>query len=137
MSGGDKDYPEHFAAGLKPQSVREKYYYGRFDWRINRVVDIGPWVERKIDGLIENKAQGPAGTAGSRLRKRLAEQGMKLPVLGDNDASADRNYIREFVLRRNRELGQQYGLEYAEPYLYIGPEADTVEEYVRKNAVKL
>ena len=137
MAGGDKDYPEHFAAGLKPKSVREKYYYGRFDWRINRVVDIGPWVERKIDGLLENKAQGPAGEAGAALRKRLAAQGMKLPVLGNSDQEANRNYIREFVLRRNRELGKQYGLEFAEPYLYIGPEPDIVEEYVRNNAVRL
>ena len=101
------------------------------------MVDIGPWVERKIDGLLENKAQGPAGEAGAALRKRLAAQGMKLPMLGNNDQEANRNYIREFVLRRNRELGKQYGLEFAEPYLYIGPEPDIVEEYVRNNAVRL
>ncbi len=137
IAGGDKDYPEHFAAGLKPHAVREKYYYGRFDWKVNRVVDIGPWVERKIDGLIENKAQGPAGEKGAELRARLARQGLRLPLLGSDDTTANRNYIREFVLRRNRELGQKYGLEYAEPYLYIGPEADIVEEYVKKNAVRL
>ncbi|MCX6596892.1 MAG: PIG-L family deacetylase [Acidobacteria bacterium] len=137
ISGGDKDYPEHFAAGLKPHGVREKYYYGRFDWKVNRVVDIGPWVERKIDGLVENKAQGPAGEKGSELRARLASQGLKLPLLGNDDTAANRNYIREFVLRRNRELGQKYNLEYAEPYLYIGPEPDIVEEYVKKNAVRL
>lgn len=137
MAGGDKDYPEHFAAGLAPHAVKEKYYYGRFDWRVNRIVDIGPWVENKIDGLVENKAQGPAGDLGAKLRARLAAQGQRLPLLGNDDNTANRNYIREFVLRRNRDLGQRYGLEYAEPYLYIGPEPDLVEEYVRKNAVRL
>src|SRR5512140_651385 len=29
MAGMDKDYPEHFAAGLKPHSVTEKYYFAR------------------------------------------------------------------------------------------------------------
>lgn len=137
MAGGDKDYQEHFAAGLKPHAVTEKYYYGRFDWRVNRVVDIGPWVERKIDGLIENKAQGPAGEKGSQLRAQLRAQGLRLPLLGDSDEAANRNYIREFVLRGNRDWGQRHGLEYAEPYYYIGPPADIVGDYVRRNAVKL
>jgi LmbE family N-acetylglucosaminyl deacetylase len=145
IAGRDKDYPEHFAAGLKPHAVHEKYYYGRWnlhsnrvtDWRVNRVVDISAYVEKKVDGLIENKAQGPAGEQGAQLRHRLAAQGLKLPLLGDDDRSANRAFIREFVLRFNRTLGQQHGLAYAEPYFYIGPEPDLIEEYVRQNAVRL
>ena len=144
MAGRDKDYPEHFAAGLKPHAVSEKYYYGRWDprsdlvidWTINRIVDISPYVEKKVDGLIENRAQGPAGESGARLRRRLAARGLKLPVLGDDDDTANRAFIREFVLRFNRALGQRHGLAYAEPYFYIGPEPDIVEEYVRQHAVK-
>src|SRR2546425_7801857 len=30
MAGRDKDYPEHFAAGLQPHAVNEKYYFARF-----------------------------------------------------------------------------------------------------------
>ena len=61
-----------------------------------------------------NVAKGPAGTNGSRLRAALATRGLRLPLLGEDDATADRNYIKEFVLTRNRELGRQYGVEYAE-----------------------
>lgn len=137
MAAGDKDYPEHFAAGLKTHAVREKYYFGRFQQRINRVVDIGPWVDKKIDVNLANKAQGPAGENGSRLKKRLASQGIRLPLLDGDDNQANRNYIREFVLRRDRETGAQHGLLYAEPFHYIGPEQDPVEEYVRRNGVRL
>jgi LmbE family N-acetylglucosaminyl deacetylase len=137
MAGGDKDYPEHFAAGLKPQSVKEKYYFGRFQQRINRVVDVGPWVEKKIDVNLANVAQGPAGANGARLKATLAAKGMRLPLLDGDDNAANRNYIREFVLRRDRETGQQHGLSYAEAYHYIGPEPDIVDEYVKKNAVRL
>jgi len=47
MSGGHLDMPEHFAAGLKPHSVSEKYYFARGPQLVNRVVDIGPTFETK------------------------------------------------------------------------------------------
>src|SRR5215510_11266212 len=55
-AGGTKDYPEHFAAGLAPHSVQEKYYFARFQQRVNRVVDTSAEVDRKIDVLLQNKA---------------------------------------------------------------------------------
>jgi LmbE family N-acetylglucosaminyl deacetylase len=134
MSGGDKDYSEHFDAGLKPHSVKEKYYFSRFQQQVNRVIDIGPWVEKKIDVNVENKAQGPAGENGSRLRARLTKEGKTLPLLGNNDNTANREYIRQFVLDRDRDIGKEYGLQYAEQYHYIGPPADEVGDYVKQNA---
>ena len=134
MAAGSKDYPEHFSAGLKPQAVREKYYFSRFQQRVNRVVDIAPALERKIDVNLENKAQGPAGENGARLRQRLDREGKRLPLLGASEAEANRNYIREFVLRRDREIAQRYGLQWAEQYHYIGPEEDRVERHIRENA---
>ena len=137
MAGGDKDYPEHFAAGLKPHAVREKYYFARFQQRVNRIVEVTKWVERKIDVNLANKAQGPAGENGARLKRRLREQGLRLALLEGDDGTANRNYIREFVLRRDRETGQRHGVEYAEQYHYIGPEPNPVDEYVKQHAVRL
>jgi LmbE family N-acetylglucosaminyl deacetylase len=137
MAAGTKDYPEHFSAGLKPHAVREKYYFARFDQRVNRVVDIGPAIEKKIDANLVNIAQGPAGVNGSILRKALAEQGKRLPLLDGGDARANREYIRQFVLNRDAEIGRKYGLNYAEQFHYIGPDADSVGDYVKKNAVPI
>lgn len=137
MAGMDKDYPEHLAAGLKTKSVREKYYFARGPQLVNRVVDISEYVERKIDANLVNKAQGPAGETGARLRRELAEKGQRLPLLGADDRTANRNYVREFVLGPDRETGRKYGLEFAEAYRYIGPEPSAVHEYVRKHAVRL
>ncbi len=135
MAGGDKDYPEHFAAGLKPHGVREKYYFARFDQRVNRVVDITSTVERKIDVNLVNITQGPAGASGARLRQALAEKGQRLPLLGNDDATANREYIRQFVLARDREIGAKYGLAYAEQFHYIGPPKDEIGDYVKAHAV--
>jgi LmbE family N-acetylglucosaminyl deacetylase len=137
MAGRDHDYPEQFAAGLQPHAVQEKYYYARRP-EITRVVDNSGVIAQKVDANRANRAKGPAGRHGSQLRAELAKQGRRLPLLGDDDATADRNYIKEFVLARNRDLGRRYGVEYAEAFHYIGPgRPSPVEDYVRKHAVPL
>jgi len=137
MSGGGKDYPEHFDAGLAPHAVSEKYYFARGPQYVNRVVDISSLMDRKIAVNLVNTAQGPAGQHGAQLRRRLADQGLRLALLGDNDETANREYTRQFVLERDAEIGKRFGLAYAEAYHYIGPEPAKVEDYVAKNAVKL
>lgn len=137
MAGMAKDYPEQLDAGLRPHSVREKYYFARGPQLVNRVVDIGPYMDRKIAINTLNVAQGPAGSTGAQLRRRLRDQGLRLPLLGDDDETANREYTRQFVLGRDAETGKRFGLAYAEPYHYIGPAPSKVDEYVRQNAVRL
>ena len=136
MAGMAKDYPEHLDAGLSPHAVKEKYYFARGPQVVNRVVDTSHVIEQKISINILNAAQGPAGQMGAQLRRRLTEQGMRVPLLGSDDAPANREYTRQFVLDRDAGIGRKFGLAYAEPYHYIGPPAAKVEEYVKKNAVK-
>ena len=62
---------------------------------------------------------------------------MRLRILGSDDETANREYIRQFVLDRDSEIGKKYGLAYGEPYHYIGPPVAKVDEYVRRNAVRL
>ena len=137
MAGGDKDYPEHFDAGLKPHSVTTKYYHARGPQRVNRIVDISSVIDTKVAANLANRAQGPAGETGARLRARLAAEGKRLPMLGDDDATANREYIKQVVLKNDRQLGAKYGLQYAEAYHYIGaPTAsEELEELIRRNAV--
>jgi len=134
MAGMGKDYPEHFAAGLQPHGVREKYYHARGPQLVNRVVDITAFIDQKVAVNRVNTAQGPAGASGARLRAELARRKLRLPLLGDDDETANREYIKEFILRPNREAGRQYGLEYAEQFHYIGPEPSPVEEYIKQHA---
>ena len=136
MAGRAHDFPEQFAAGLAPHAVREKYYYARRP-EVNRVVDVSGVVEQIIDANRATRAKGPAGNHGSRLRAELAKRGQKLPLLGDDDVTADRNYIREFLLARRRALGQSHGAQYAEAFHHIGGESrpSAVEEYIKTNAV--
>jgi hypothetical protein len=72
------------------------------------------------------------------LKAELAKRNLRLPLLGEDDVTADRNYIREFILNRNRELGRRYGVEYAEAFHYIGPggQSSRIEDYIKQNAIK-
>jgi LmbE family N-acetylglucosaminyl deacetylase len=142
MAGRAHDYPEQLAAGLEPKEVQDKYYFARRP-EITRVVDISGQVDKKIDVNRANQAKGPGGHLGSRLRAKLAKRNLRLPLLGNDDKTADRNYIREFVLAHNRELGRQYGVEYAEVFHYIpagaaGADMDPrVAAYVKEHGVPL
>jgi LmbE family N-acetylglucosaminyl deacetylase len=142
MAGRAHDYPEQFAAGLAPKTVQDKYYFARRP-EITRVVDISRQIDKKIDANRANVAKGPAGHLGSRLRTDLANTNRRLPLLGDDDVTADRNYIREFVMARSRELGRQYGVEYAEVFHYVPPGASgadrdpRVEKYIKEHAVPI
>ena len=137
MSGMAKDYPEHFDAGLTQHSVTEKYYFARGPQYVNRVVDTSAFMDRKISINILNSAQGPAGQRGAQLRRRLTDQGLRLPLLGSDDETANREYTRQFVLDRDAEIGKKFDLAYGEAYHYIGPAPAKVEDYVRRNAVRL
>ena len=53
---------QSFAAGLKPYAVKEKYYYARRP-EITRVVDITPFIDRKVEANRANRAKGPAGVS--------------------------------------------------------------------------
>jgi LmbE family N-acetylglucosaminyl deacetylase len=147
MAGMAKDYPEQIEAGLKPHSVTEKYYYARGPQIANRVVDISGDVEQKIASIQAIGTQGPGGNNGARLRQRLAERKLRLPVLGNDDATANRNYIEHFVLDEDsmhtrgvpsdKEIGAPYGFAWAERFRYVGPNPSTIEDYVAKHAVSL
>lgn len=138
MAGRDHDYAEHFAAGLEPKAVHDKYYFARRP-EITRVVDISKQIDKKVETNRANVAKGPAGHLGSRLRADLAKRNQRLDLLGDDDATADRNYIKEFGMRTSRALGQQYGVEYAEVFHYIpagasGADVDPrVETYIKEH----
>jgi len=140
MAGMDKDYPEQIAAGLQPHAVREKYYWvARAGQPYNRVVDIGVHVETKIAAIRVNKTQGPGGATGSRLKAELAARGLRLPEWGDDDETADREYIRRFIMAPCYKLGQEHGLGCAEPFYYIGPPDDgrAVDDYLAEHAIPL
>lgn len=143
MAGMEKDYPEQLAAGLTPHGVQEKYYFARGPQLVNRIVDISAHIDQKVAANVAIVTQGPGGNAGAELRRKLASEGKRLPILGDDEASANREYVKHIVLDydskaqrgvpSDRELGRKYGLEWAEPFHYIGRPESRLDQYIAEN----
>jgi LmbE family N-acetylglucosaminyl deacetylase len=140
MAGMPNDFPEHLEAGIQTHTVRERYYfYARPGQPYNRVVDIGAHIEKKIDAIAECRSQG-GGNRGSQLRAQLAKQGKRLALLGNDDRTADREYIRRFLIGDSQEYGKEFDLRYAERFYYVDqrpPAKSEVDEFIDKNAVSI
>lgn len=140
FADGRLDYPEHFAVGLRPQRVREKYYFARGPQLVNRVVDISTTIEQKMAAI--RSCRTMINHMVRRLQADLAQRNLRLPMLGDDEESAIRTFadlqFRDFAAR----VGQRHGLQYAEAFHYFGPESayymgSALDEFTKKNAVPL
>ena len=134
MSGGHLDMPEHFAAGLKPHSVSEKYYFARGPQLVNRVVDIGPTVETKLACLRACRTMMTHMV--KELNASLAERKLRVPAISAADSAAIAEFTKLAVDTKDRAAGQKYGLDYAEEFHYIGPDR-SMDEYIARHAVPL
>jgi LmbE family N-acetylglucosaminyl deacetylase len=140
LCGVPGEYWEHVEAGFVARRISERYYLcTSADEPFNRVVDIGPYIEKKIDAIAACKSQG-GGNLGSQLRARLTQEGKRLPLLGADDRTADREYIRHFLLDDYRDFAKSHNLQYAERFYHLDDHPLTrtkVDEYVAKNAVRI
>jgi len=140
LCNGPNEHWEHLEAGFAARPILERYYVCTgADQPFNRIVDIGPYIEKKIDAIAECKSQG-GGNLGSQLRGRLTREGKRLPLLGNDDRTADREYIRHFLLDDYSNFAKPNNLKYAERFYYVNDRPLTqskVDEYVAKNAIRI
>ena len=134
MSGGKLDLPEHFAAGLKPHSVSEKYYFARGPQLVNRVVDISSTLPAKLSAI--RSCRTMITHMVKDVNASLAERKLRLPALAAGDENAIREYTSLVFQQRDAAVGQRHGLQYAEEFHYIGPDV-SLEPYISKNAVPI
>jgi LmbE family N-acetylglucosaminyl deacetylase len=134
MAGGKLDLPEHFAAGLSPHAISEKYYFARGPQQVNRVVDIAPTLATKLATI--RSCRTMIDHMVRDLKTSLAARKLRLPNLPEDAAGANAEYVKLAFERRDAGIGAKYGLAYAEEFHYIGPD-QAFEKYVAENAVPL
>jgi LmbE family N-acetylglucosaminyl deacetylase len=134
MAGGSLDFPEHFAAGLRPHSVSEKYYFARGPQLVNRVVDISATLPGKLAAI--RSCRTMVDHMVKDLNDTLAAKNLRIPALTGDPSSAGDEFIRAVFQARDHFTGGKYALEYAEEFHYIGPD-HSLDEYISRNAVRV
>jgi LmbE family N-acetylglucosaminyl deacetylase len=134
MSGDHLDFPEQFDAGLEVHGVTQKYYFARGPQLVNRVVDIAPFIKQKMACI------GACRTMITNMVRStndsLAAQGLRIAAFSGDQATANDAFIQAAFIDRDRATGAKYGLDYAEEFHYIGPDA-SLEGYIRAHAQKI
>jgi LmbE family N-acetylglucosaminyl deacetylase len=115
-SGNDHFNREHFALGLKPHTVRERYYFQRGPSDINRVFDISLVIDQKLRTVRAHKTMNRATAL--HLKDKLTMAGLRLPLLDKEDPATINQMIDIMILEAAEARGKKYGLKYAEEFHY-------------------
>jgi LmbE family N-acetylglucosaminyl deacetylase len=134
MASGALDFPEQFDAGLKPHAVSEKYYFARGPQQVNRVVDIGSWVQQKVAAI--ESCETMITHMVKDLNDSLTEKGLRVQALSGNPDTARQEFIQAAFVTRDRTVGGKYGLQSAEEFHYIGPDP-SLDDYISRNAQRI
>ena len=134
MSSGLLDLPEHFEAGLQPHAVSEKYYFARGPQQVNRVVDITPFLAQKVAAIAACETM--IAHMVKDLNDGLAGRGLRVPALTGNQDAASKEFIQAAFVTRDHATGAKHGLQYAEEFHYIGPDA-SLDDYIARHAQRI
>jgi len=115
-AGNDRFNSEHFVMGLKPHTVRERYYFMRGPSDINRVFDISAVIDQKLRTVRSHKTMNHATAL--HLKDKLIVAGLRLPLLDKEDPATINKMIDIMILEAAEARGKQYGLKYAEEFHY-------------------
>jgi pimeloyl-ACP methyl ester carboxylesterase len=71
----------------------------------------------------------------------LDRKAWTIPAFGEDDGTANREYMRHFIMDTNRQAGEQNGLEYAETFCHVdrarSTEVQKLEAYIQENALNI
>lgn len=109
-------HPEHREDGLTPHLVPERYFFAKSSERAGRVVDITPYIDRKIDALCAHESQ---------MKSTIDDIKMSIAATGTHrelTAFLDRDDFRPAIEMSIRSwaagVGKKAGYEYGEEFRY-------------------
>ncbi len=105
----DLHYPEHLAAGLRPFSVCERWYYGRNLPGANHVEEITDHLATKIDALCAHELM--MRNLVNQLRLQAETWGRRIPPLEAAFEGDLRPLLTQFLTMRGRMVAEVFGLE--------------------------
>ena len=103
----DKHYPEHFAEGLEPFSVCERWYFARQLPEINHFEEVSATIEKKIAALCAHREM--MRNTINQYRLQLKTWGKRVPWLDDSYEGDMRPLIAMFIHEQAKAMSVKAG----------------------------
>lgn len=107
-------HPEHRKEGLLPHLVSEQYLFAKEPVHANKIVDITPYIEQKIDALCAHDSQMKLTI--DDLRMALAAAGVKPEIVATLDRNNYRPALELHAKAHGAEIGKKIGVAFAEEF---------------------
>ncbi|MEX2237017.1 MAG: PIG-L family deacetylase [Dehalococcoidia bacterium] len=113
----DKHHPEHFAEGLAPHAVFERWYFARRLLEVTDPIDVSGQVDKVIAAVASHETM--LGHMVHQWRLQAATVDMEVPML---QGTPSLGAIAAAIVRAGlADTGRRHGLEYAEEYRVTRP----------------
>ena len=106
--------PDQIEAGLEPHFVGEQWFFAKSPRDQNKFVDIGDYIEKKVDALCRHESQMVLTV--QELQWGLKASGLEVPGLTDSDPHDYREVIDQRVRAVAKAVGRKCDFEYAEGF---------------------
>jgi len=109
-------HPEHRREGLMPHFVPEYYYIAKEPVHANKVIDITPWIDKKIEALCAHDSQMKLTV--DELKMAMAAFGAPADQLKLFDRNNYRGLLEFHVKGWAQEAGKKGGFPFGEEFRY-------------------
>jgi LmbE family N-acetylglucosaminyl deacetylase len=131
----DLHHPEHFAEGLAPHGVFERWFFGRNVMDVTDVIDIADVLERKIEAALAHETM--LRNAVHQIRLQAETGGWDIPMLDDIAAGGPlRPFVEMMLNSLAGRVGRAHGLSAAEEFRVVrfGGMEGLLEKYGRRRS---
>jgi LmbE family N-acetylglucosaminyl deacetylase len=109
-------HPEHLKDGLAPHLVPEIYHFAKDSERVNKYVDISPYIDTKLEALCAHESQMKSTI--DDVKMSLIASGKKAEDLAFLDRDNYRPLMDIYIRKWAQDVGAKAGMEYAEEFRY-------------------
>ncbi len=109
-------HPEHAEEGLSPHLAPERYYFAKDPVHANKVVDVTPFIDKKIEALCAHDSQMKLTI--DDLKMSLEAAGAAEEAVSGLDRDNYRPVLDVYVKAWAKEVGAKAGFEFGEEFRY-------------------
>ena len=113
----DKHHPEHFAEGLAPHGVYERWYFARRVVEVTTPVDISTTIDRKVDAALAHEVMLRHFV--NQLRLQAHTGGHRLEALEQAQHGDLRTFMEPLLRGGAQATGRRHGLALAEEFRVV------------------